>query len=455
MRYLSLFSGVEAATLAWEGLGFEPVAFCEFDAFPSAVLAYHWPAVPNLGDVTKITEKQIKALGKIDIVVFGSPCQDLSVAGMRKGFDGERSGLFRDAIKIIGWARKHCGLRFALWENVPGAFTSNKGADFCEVLSSLSGSKQPQPEKWGGSGVCFGKAGLVEWATLDAQFFGVPQRRRRVFALADFGDWTRRQPLFPQPDSLRWNFETSREAEEGTASKTGRRLAIGSHWDDSRNAHPTLNQSHNTGGIAMSNQELFSQRGGGLVETFPQGMANHLIPFDMTAFGQYGDGKSASTCKARDYKDATDLVVCPINDKDTRHNGVSGKGSGNGLGICENGDSCPTLTTGGRHAIYAFQPRIARNGRGDMHDKVNALTASAGETGKGDASPCVAGYGLVRRLTPVECERLQGMPDNHTRIPWKGRPAEECPDGPRYKAIGNSMAVPVMRWIGEQIAKAV
>ena len=194
MRYLSLFSGIEAATQAWKPLGWEAVAFSEIEPFPCAVLDYHYPNVPNLGDITEITEGQIKKLGQIDLVVFGSPCQDLSVAGKRKGLEGERSGLFTTAIKIIKWARKHNGARFALWENVPGAFSSNSGKDFGEVIKLLSGAAV-ECEKWQTSGVAIGKEGLTEWRVLDAKHFGVPQRRRRVFALADFGDWTDRQPI--------------------------------------------------------------------------------------------------------------------------------------------------------------------------------------------------------------------------------------------------------------------
>lgn len=131
MRYLSLFSGIEAATVAWHPLGWECAAVAEIEPFPCAVLAHHYPPVPNIGDVTAITEEQIKALGPIDLVVFGSPCQDLSVAGKRAGLQGERSGLFFTGIRIVEWARKHNGCRFALWENVPGAFSSNGGGRLC------------------------------------------------------------------------------------------------------------------------------------------------------------------------------------------------------------------------------------------------------------------------------------------------------------------------------------
>lgn len=184
MRYLSLFSGIEAATVAWEQLGWEPVAFAEFEDFPKAVLAHHYPNVPDLGDVTKITKEQIIALGHIDIVVGGSPCQDLSIAGKRAGMrhdDGSttRSGLFDEQIRIFEIAREYCGARYCLWENVPGAFSSNSGLDFAYVLGSMVGGSIPVPtDGWKNSGVAVSNDGrrLVEWRVLDAQYFGVPPK---------------------------------------------------------------------------------------------------------------------------------------------------------------------------------------------------------------------------------------------------------------------------------------
>lgn len=227
MRYLSLFSGIEACTVAWHDLGWTPVAFAEFDDFPKAVLKHHWPDVPDLGDVTKITEEQIKALGPIDLLVGGSPCQDLSVAGKRAGLrndDGSltRSGLFDHQMRIFEIARKYNGCRFCLWENVPGSFSSNEGRDFAYILGSMVNREVPVPrEGWGNSGVCTSDEGdrIVEWRVLDAQYMGVPQRRRRVFALLDTGAWWSRPPILFEPKGLQWNPVQGGEASQGFAAR--------------------------------------------------------------------------------------------------------------------------------------------------------------------------------------------------------------------------------------------
>ena len=239
MKFLSLFSGIEAASVAWKPLGWECVAVSEIEPFPCAVLTNHYPDTPNLGDVTKITEDDIKSLGHIDIIVFGSPCQDLSVAGKRKGFtcgatgNTTRSGLFFSAIQIVDWARKHCGCRYALWENVYGAFSSNQGRDFAAVVEHMAGLEDVAvpPKGWGNEGAAAGRKGLLEWATLDAQWFGVAQRRRRVFALADFGNWISRQPILLEPESLRGNSAPSRKTRQGiTCSPEGIAGNVSSKW---------------------------------------------------------------------------------------------------------------------------------------------------------------------------------------------------------------------------------
>lgn len=342
MRYLSLFSGIEAATVAWHSLGWECVAVAEIEKFPVRLLQHYYPNVPNLGDVTKVTEDDIRALGRIDLVVFGSPCQDLSVAGKRKGLEGERSGLFFTAINIIHWARKWGGCRFALWENVPGAFSSNKGRDFAAVVDALAGLEGTEvpPKGWGTEGAAVGTEGMVEWATLDAQWFGVAQRRRRVFALADFGDWANRPPILLEPESLRGDSPPSREAGQEVAGS------------------------------------LASRTGGG---GFP------------------------GTDEARNG------YVQPV------------------------GQQRPVLATS---SIIAFNSN-AKPDEMKFDPHVSApLTCSQ--------NAAVVGPFGVRRLTVKEYERLQGFPDTYTAIPGAA-------DGPRYKALGNSMAVPVMNWIGRQI----
>lgn len=226
MRYLSLFSGIEAASVAWKGLGWTPVAFAEFEDFPQAVLKHHYPDVPDLGDVTKITEEQIKALGRIDVVVGGSPCQDLSMAGKRAGLRNEdgsitRSGLFDEQMRIFEIAREYCGTRYCLWENVPGAFSSNNGNDFAYVLGSMVGGGISVPsDGWKNSGVAVSGDGrrLVEWRVLDAQYFGVAQRRRRIFALLDVGAWWSRQPILFEQEGVRWDSSPSGVEGQGVAS---------------------------------------------------------------------------------------------------------------------------------------------------------------------------------------------------------------------------------------------
>lgn len=357
MRFLSLFSGIEAASAAWEPLGWECVAVSEIEPFSSAVLQHHYPGVPNLGDVTKITEDDIKALGPIDLVVFGSPCQDLSVAGRRDGIKGEQSGLFFSAIKIIEWARKHNGCRFALWENVPGAFSTNKGRDFAAVVEQMAGLRDVDVPKygWGTEGAALGDDAMLEWSVLDAQWFGVAQRRRRVFAIADFGDWASRPPILLERQSLRGGTSPSREPRKEAAGDAGASVkSTGSHGElvgalCARDFKGVGNQYVTEGKLVIS-----------------ENTGHRKLTFE-----SYKNDETASTIMARDHKGHTDLVVC--------------------------------------------------------------------------------GTPQVRRLTPVECERLQGFPDNWTQIPWRNKPAEDCPIGHRYKALGNSMAVPVMRWIGQQI----
>ena len=204
-RYLSLFSGIEAATLAWHPLGWEPAAFAEVDPFACSVLQQRFPQVPNLGDVRKITQNRLAELGNVDLVVGGSPCQDFSVAGKGAGLEGKSGVLFFESVRIFHAARSSCGTRFLLWENVCGALSRHQGRDFAVVVGKMAGidAVEVPHHGWGSSGVALGEHGLLQWRVLDAQYFGVPQRRRRVFALLDTGDWINTPPVLFEPEGLR------------------------------------------------------------------------------------------------------------------------------------------------------------------------------------------------------------------------------------------------------------
>ena len=387
MKFLSLFSGIEAASVAWKPLGWECVGFSEIDPFPCAVLSHHYPDVPNLGDITQISERDIKDLGKIDLIVFGFPCQNLSVAGNRKGLKGKSSGLFYEAIRIIEYARKHCGLRFALLENVPGSFSSNKGDDFREVVRELSANRDINTPKngWGSTGVALGENGLVEWRLLDAQYFGLAQRRKRVFAIVDFGNWQDRPPILLEPKGVCGDTPPSREAGEKVAAIATQRLASGGEVTGTLQANCGQKQW-------LGNQEAFTG----------QFHVVHGTQDPITS-------ETTANCLGRNQGQENVIAIAGNIIGRTEGNG------GNGNGFDE--EVCYTLTSADRHAVAANS--------------------------------------IIRRLTPTECERLQGFPDTYTKIPYRKKDIDQCPDSPRYKALGNSMAVPVMAWIGKQIQKAV
>lgn len=399
IRFLSLFSGIEAASQAWLPLGFECVAVSEIDPFCCALLAHHYPDVPNLGDVSMISEAQIKALGRIDIVVFGSPCQDLSVAGKRQGLSGSRSCLFYHAMRIINYAKKHNQLRFALWENVKGALSSQQGYDFAAVACALSDLPPPPAEgqkyAWKNAGALLGKH-LLEWRTLDAQYFGIAQRRQRVFALADFGAWQNRPPILLESQSLCGATTACQTPWQGATRCSSHNTATTECYSIMADITPKIGNN-----IAPT---LRASTGGGINPPFVAYALDRRISF--------GSQKElAHTLCASDYKDVQAVYAIAGNTINR-----SDKHGGNGTGVQQ--DISYTLTTADLHAV-------------------SDLT------------------GAVRRLTEIECERLMGFCDNYTKIPYRNKSADQCPKAPRYKALGNSMAVPVMQWIGERIQIAL
>lgn len=519
MRYLSLFSGIEAASVAWEPLGWECVAVAEVDAFASAVLAHRYPSVPNLGDVTKIDAADLAALGRIDLVVFGSPCQDLSVAGKREGLAGERSGLFHTAVDIVRWAREYCGCRWALWENVCGAFSSNKGRDFAAVVGELAGVDVPVPPKgWGTEGAAVGSEGMVEWAVLDAQWFGVAQRRRRVFALADFGDWASRPPVLLEPQSLRGDSPPRREPGQGASADVAPGLVSSGRGveraGETQGPDPVVavrsistgDVSHclNAGGMGRIDYEsetmvvepytlaIRGREGGATLEARQDGVSNAILTptggrsgvgvgavaygltteqtpkfaedlaLTLTKQSPTGGGQPQAVAFAFDTQQITsaanrtrvspELPASTLSKESRMHVAYSimPMNSGKDYKARETDIAQPTMAAGGRIGNQGGDVVVqAVCATGEVFHTLRADGFDASEDGTGRGGGAVTTSGLlVRRLTPTECERLQGFPDGHTLIPYRGKPAA---DGPRYKALGNSMAVPVMAWIGRQI----
>ena len=333
MKFGSVCSGIEAASVAWESLGFEAQWFSEIEHFPSEVLKYRYPTVPNLGDMTKLTENETFRASSIDLLVGGTPCQSFSVAGLRGGLADPRGNLMLTFLSLAD-AKKP---RWIVWENVPGVLSSNGGRDFGTFLGAL------------------GELGYgFAYRVLDAQHFGVAQRRRRVFVVGYLGDWRPAAAVLFESESMQRDIKPSRKKRQETT-------------------------------------------------TDAQG-----------SVGTTGNPKISNALCARDYK------------------GPRPKADQGAPVIIE----------------QVAQPIAVDTYNYTINDKTTQTIRSQSDT---EHIGAVLQTMAIRRLTPKECERLQGFPDDWTKIPYRNKPADQCPDGPRYKACGNSMAVPVMRWIGTRI----
>lgn len=444
MRYVSIFSGVEAATLAWEPLGWEPLAFCEIDDFPSAVLAEHWPNVPNLGDITKVDWKK-EIHGAVDLVVGGSPCQSFSIAGKREGLKGA-SGLMFEYIRCV----QELMPRWFLWENVKGALSCERGAAFGQLMREMDA-------------LGYGLA----WRVLDAQFFGVAQRRERLFLVGHLGDARACEVLF-EPESMCWDTPSSREKRQAVTAASGRSVAQGGDAGCLNPADPQSKRIYTPESCAptlssgttegMNIQPSVFSIAGNIIGRKPENGGNG------NGFQEPGEPMYTLTTIDRP------AVAFRSGGGETCTAGLSETGQANqggGKGPLIQDEISGTLSTVNNQSLVCMTDTQKNtsvetdiSGTISSHTRkdtpVVAFKHHQGATdGSGaDESEPIAESGInsvVRRLTPLECERLQGFPDNHTRIPWKGKPAEECPDSLRYKACGNSMAVPVMRWLGERI----
>jgi DNA (cytosine-5)-methyltransferase 1 len=466
-RYGSVCSGIEAATAAWHHMGWEAAFFSEIEKFPCAVLEHRYPDVPLHGDFTTIKENEY---GKIDLLVGGTPCQSFSVAGLRGGLEDDRGNL---ALEFCRLAQREQP-RWIVWENVPGVLSSNGGRDFGSILGALEDL---------GYGLAY--------RVLDAQYFGVAQRRRRVFVVGYLGDWRPAAAVLFERHSMSGHPAPSREKrqEAAGAAATG---AGGSGGDGG--ARPDL-AGPLTAGMHKGPRGTEAVESGHVVTVGTlrahhpgtagvQGDFDHVVAFAQNTRDEVrlvnGDGQIVGALAAQPGMKQTSYIAFDTTQISSPHN----------YSNPQPGDPCHPLAAGAHppavaiDAAHAFKVRGGCEGGGkgylgsdevaftisthqDQHifsepaigwsEELTASVDLAGTLQRGGSGGRHDGVmeptSTVRRLTPVECERLQGFPDNFTAIPWRKKGAEDCPDGPRYKALGNSMAVPVMRWIGERIQK--
>ncbi|EMG1070192.1 phage N-6-adenine-methyltransferase [Klebsiella pneumoniae] len=449
MIYGSICSGIEAATVAWETLGWKAAWFSEIEAFPSAVLAERWPEVVNLGDMTKIAAA-VRA-GEVqapDVMVGGTPCQAFSIAGLRNGLSDARGQLTLSYVELanaIDNKRIERGEEEAIfvWENVPGVLTSHDNAFGC-FLAGLAGEScelEPSGGKWTHSGCVYGPQRTIAWIVKDAQYFGVAQRRKRVFVVASARKGFDPGQVLFESEGVRRDTPPSREPQTAVAALTARGVGTcGADDNQAQAGHLLAFGGGNTGGnidvaacLTAKGQRIDFE-----VETFAvHGTQDPDTNLELAHTLGRNHGQE-NACIAFSYKD---------HGADASEDLSPTLRAGNSDNSNANGGQPPAIA-------YAFKPGQGAKARGIGFAEEQSPTLTSASSGT-NLTPAVMHGVSVRRLMPVECERLQGFPDNHTQISWRGKEATKCPDGPRYRAIGNSMAVPVMRWIGERIAAAL
>jgi len=427
--------------MAWHPLGWEPAWFCEVEKFPAAVLAHHYPGIPNRGDMTKF--KEWPDGQPIQLLVGGTPCQSFSVAGLRGGLDDPRGNLMLTYLAIASRHRP----RWCVWENVPGVLSSNGGRDFGTFLTGL-----------GELGYGFAYRVLdAQYVRVDGLERAVPQRRRRVFVIGYLGDWRRAAAVLFDAESMSGNSPPRREAWQEVASTISARPTcgggLGTDFDcDGGLIASTGPVSHclNAGGMGRIDYEsetmiAHTLRGAGFdASEDGTGRGTPIVPIIADTMTACGDANSG-------FRDHRGLVPIAIQERAVSENPDNGPG---GAGFRADG-AAYTLEARNRVQAVTFGSGAHTTGhQGDRAfgdgDAWATLGAQGGNNGGGGGGILCSPH-VLRRLTPTECERLQGFPDGWTAIPYRNKPADQCPDGPRYKALGNSMAVNVMRWIGRRI----
>ena len=428
MRYGSVCSGIEAATMAWHSLGWKPQWFSEIEPFPSAVLQHHYPNTPNLGDMTLIHSNPIFNETTIDVLVGGTPCQSFSVAGLRKGMEDSRGNLALEFCRIADKAKP----QWIVWENVPGVLSSNGGKDFGSLLGAL------------------GELGYgFAYRVLDAQHFGVAQRRRRVFLVGYLGDWRPAAAVLFESESLCRDIAESRSTRQKVTREIKGSVVnnseSGEWWDGGQTAASLTTRCHDQYmpdkghfSAVIQNEEktalCFKVRGGVSENSGIQGG----VPGKSAGKGYLGsEEKSFTIATSPDQWLFEETKWLPPNDSET-------------IGTLQARDYkgfCNQDMADGRGLVVSEKSVAVDMYNMSINEKTSqTLSSSASDINHTGGTITNA---RVRRLTPVECERLQGFPDNFSNIPYRKK--EESPDGPRYKALGNSMAVPVMAWIGRRI----
>ncbi len=406
MKYASVCDGIGAAHVAWQPLGWECAWTSEIEPFPAAVVDHHWK-LKNLGDMTKLTEEMLNERGAVDLLVGGTPCQSFSVAGLRGGLADPRGNLALRFVQLVGVLRPS----WVVWENVPGVLSSAGGRDFGTFLGALAE-------------LGYGFA----YRILDAQWFGVAQRRRRVFVVAHARDWRRAAAVLFERESLLGNPSTRGAAWQGVAgtvtARTGRNGGSSNDDVDSSRIvafHPTQDPISSVDGsthamgcgskggcctqavaIDLENVQVGGDLAGTLDTTRPSRGGGQAVAFDILGTPATNAAKT------------TDVHV-PLR---ARQPGQSEA-------------STTTVVCGDQDTIGTIRSNTRNNSSPKTEAAMHVMHGMA-----------------VRRLTPKECERLQGFPDGYTDVTYRGKPAA---DGPRYRALGNSMAVPVMAWIGRRI----
>ena len=419
MKYLSVCAGIEAASVAWHHMGWEPVAFSEIEKFPSAVLAHHYPNVPNWGDMTKFKEWPNES---IDVLVGGTPCQSFSVAGLREGLADPRGNLMLTYLAIADKYRPE----WLVWENVPGVLSSNGGRDFASLLRGMAE-------------LGYG----FSYRILDAQYFGVAQRRRRVFVVGYLGDWHRAAAVLFERESLCGNPAPRRETGKATPALSASGTGI---------SRPGFNSE--AGFYVAERTGTMTARLGHNAMGAPEVDGNFYIPTVAGCLNSVG----GHAVPGNSLQDADQGYLIPLQ-QPMPCSFPWQQGGGQHGGLCE--DYTMPLTKNQTLAVAQYIGGVDYEYNSHGMDEATGPLLKGSPTGGGCPLPAIATAMQVRRLTPVECERLQGFPDGYTLIPIvkqqpiKGQPnvVKMAADGPRYRALGNSMAVPVMRWIGERINK--